>query len=115
MEEDDLRALCRNFCQYYKPSKNEDNKCKGYLVAKELIEKGKDLSFVKTDTALDDKTVSILSENLCPSCSFYENDCDFAADVDTAPPCGGFIFLVHLIVKKIIEVEDVLNPNYNGK
>lgn len=115
MKEDELREICRNFCKYYKPSKNEDIKCNGYLVVRELIKKGKDLGFERTDTTLDDGTTRMLSENLCPSCSFYENDCDFAEHVENAPPCGGFIFLGCLIIKKIIEVEDVLNPNYNGK
>lgn len=115
MAQKDLTELCRNFCHYYKPSKNEEIKCKGYLVVRELTKKGKDLDLERTDVPLDDGTVRILSENLCSSCSFYENDCDFAAHVESAPPCGGFIFLVHLINKQIIRVEDVLNPNYNGK
>jgi hypothetical protein len=113
--ENDLRDLCRKFCRYYKPSKNEDVKCMGYLVVREMMEKGKDLSFDRSDTLLDDRTVVKLYEILCRSCSFYDNDCDFAAHIQNAPPCGGFIFLGLMISKKVIRVEDVLNANYNVK
>ncbi|OGW33142.1 MAG: hypothetical protein A2X59_05935 [Nitrospirae bacterium GWC2_42_7] len=107
MEETDLRELCRNFCHYYKPLKNEDFKCRGYLVVMELINKGKNLSFDKTDAILDEGTIRMLSKKLCLSCSFYENDCDFAAHVEKAPPCGGFIFLGHLVSEEVLKVEDM--------
>jgi len=41
------------------------------------------------------------------SCSFFDNDCDFAAHIETAPPCGGFIFLSQLVSEEIIKVEDM--------
>lgn len=107
MEEDELRELCRNFCHYYKPEKKKEIKCRGYLVVKQMMDKGRDLSFDRTETILDDDTIGMLSEKLCRSCSFYEHDCDFAAHIKSAPPCGGFIFLATAIINKIIVVEDV--------
>ena len=107
MKEDDLTELCRNFCHYYKPEKNENIKCRGSLVVREMIDKGKDLCFDRTDALLEDETLRILSVNLCPSCSFFDNDCDFAAHIETAPPCGGFIFLSQLVSEEVIKVEDM--------
>ena len=37
--------LCRNFCPYYKPSKDEELACLGFSVIERLIGKGWAISF----------------------------------------------------------------------
>jgi len=55
---------------------------------------------------------------MCILCPFYEDDCDFAMEYRSneegfseSPPCGGFIFLGHLLEKNIIGIDDIRNIN----
>jgi len=104
----DLRDyLCSNFCAYYKPSKDEEPACRGSLVLKRLLENGKNISFEKSAKRSSPLTEGVLRKVLCLTCPFYEGDCDFILQEGEALPCGGFIFLGHLIERGIIGVDDV--------
>jgi hypothetical protein len=70
-------ALCRNFCPYYKPSKNEELACMGYLVVKRLLNKGRKIFFEKSQKKLDEATEEALVRIMCGECSFYKDGCDF--------------------------------------
>lgn len=103
------KNLCQKICSYYKPSKNEDLACMGFLVIEKMLKKGKDVPFQKADKKLKEQTEEKLIRHMCPTCPFYENDCDFVKQQKGAPPCGGLILLGHLLEKNIISVDDIGN------
>ncbi len=101
--------LCLQFCPYYKPSKNEELSCKGFLVVEELIREGREISFIKSDKLLEAGTEKILRETLCVSCPFNESDCDYAQQEEGASPCGGFLLLGELLETQIVTVDNIKN------
>jgi hypothetical protein len=102
-------TLCRNFCKYYKPGKNENLACQGFVVVHRLIGKGKQLSQAKPQrTAVPDvKTVEGLKGRVCGACSFHESDCDFVLSGGTASPCGGSVLLFHLLGNGDLTLEEL--------
>ena len=102
-----VKNLCVNFCSYYKPSKKEELACRGFVVVKKLIEMGKQIPFEGSDGRTSPLTEEDLRNVLCPTCPFYDNDCDFILQEGDAMPCGGFIFLGHLIEKGAVCIDDV--------
>ncbi len=116
MDRKELRRLvCKAHCAYYKPLKDEGLACLGFLVIERLFEKSGDRPSGKPEKLSWTITESILSEDLCVGCPYRAEDCDFAAEVEGALPCGGFIFLGILLEKKILSrhelqktVKDVL-------
>ena len=48
-------GLCRNFCPYYKPSKDEELACLGFTVIERLIGKGWTIPFDTPDNGCEDK------------------------------------------------------------
>jgi hypothetical protein len=117
--------ICKSYCQYYKPSKEEDIACMGFVVAGRLVEEGILAALTpvpgphgeEDETGLPcEDTSEKLRNQMCPVCPFYENDCDFIsfhrhntpdARQVNAMPCGGFLFLGRLIDRKIIDIRDV--------
>jgi hypothetical protein len=104
-----IKNLCGNFCSYYKPSKDEELACRGFVVVKKLIETGKKVHFEALNSRAGLQTEEGLRKVLCPGCPFYECDCDFILQEGEARPCGGFIFLGLLIEKGMICIDDVRN------
>jgi len=115
--------ICRKFCHYFKPSKEEDLACLGFVLAELLIERGMKYSSGLPVRTPDEKTEEILVRSICMKCPFYEEDCDYAMDCrirngdeagihtdkENPPPCGGFIFLGLLIEGKIVSIDDITN------
>jgi hypothetical protein len=101
-----LEKLCREFCTYYKSSKNNELACMGYIVAERLLNKNVNIPFDKPEK-LDVVTEKKLAQSLCPACPFYENDCDFVQS--GLAPCGGFILLGNLLEKNTISIDDIRN------
>ncbi len=99
--------LCLQFCPYYKPSKNEELACKGFLVVKGLIKEGKEIPFIKSDKLFESDTEKILRENLCIPCLYYESDCDYAQEEEGAYPCGGFLLLGKLLETQVLSVDNI--------
>jgi hypothetical protein len=102
-------TLCRNFCQYYKPGKNEELACQGFVVVHRLIGKGKQLSQEKPrrTEVPDARTVEGLKGRVCGACSFHEADCDFVLSGGTASPCGGYVLLFHLLGSGDLTLEEL--------
>lgn len=101
-----LKKLCREFCHYYKPSKNSELACMGSIVVERLLNKNLNIPFDKPKK-FDIVTEKKLEQTLCPPCPFYENDCDFVQS--GLAPCGGFILLGDLLEKNIISIDDIRN------
>jgi hypothetical protein len=104
-----VKNLCGNFCVYYKPSKDEELACRGFVVIKKLIEAGKQVPFEGSNKRPGPRTEEVLKKVLCPTCPFYGGDCDFILQEGDAMPCGGFIFLGLLIETGMICIDDVRN------
>ncbi len=106
--------VCKNYCHYYKPAKDEKLACKGLLVIERIIENGGEIPLdmldlsAKSDRIINHNTKEILFKNICISCPFYESDCDFAEQKEDSKPCGGFIFLGLLLEEDIISVDDIV-------
>ena len=103
------KKLCENFCSYYKPSKDSELACMGFIVTERLVKSGKKIPFDKSEQGSDIAVGEKLILNMCASCAFYESDCDFILKEGNALPCGGFIFLERLIVKRIVTIDDIRN------
>ena len=111
--------LCEKFCAYFNPSKKENLACEGFVVIGRLLSKGKNIAFDKPDKVYDYRMQGMLTQTLCVVCPFYANDCDFILAAPSAAfnekekekpsPCGGFIFLTHLLENNIIKIDDIRN------
>ena len=102
-------TLCRNFCRYYKPGKNEELACQGFVVVHRLIEKGRRLSQdrPRRTSVPDARTIEGLKGRVCSACSFREADCDFILSGGTASPCGGYALLYHLLGSGDLTLEEL--------
>jgi hypothetical protein len=91
--------LCRNFCAYYRPGKNEDLLCQGFLVVHRLLQSGRRFSLERpVRTAVPDRrSAEGLRKRVCAVCSFRAADCDYIATEGAAAPCGGIALLSHLL------------------
>jgi hypothetical protein len=103
------RTLCVNFCKYYKPGRNEEFACQGFVVVHGLIKKGRKLSQERPGIAAvpDARTLEGLKGRVCSACEFREADCDFALSNGTAAPCGGFALLSHLLGSGDLMLEEI--------
>lgn len=102
-------TLCRNFCKYYKPGRNEELACQGFVVVRRLIGKGRQLSQERPrrTSAPDARTVDGLKGRVCAACIFRETDCDFVLSGGTASPCGGYVLLLHLLGSGDLTLEEL--------
>src|SRR3990172_9206857 len=100
------QTLCLKFCSYYKPGKNEELACKGYMVVERLLREGKGLAIESNKNDSKPVSADTLVKTLCIACDFHEQDCDFMQD-RAARPCGGFILLERLLGSGVITLEDI--------
>ena len=102
------KRLCKNFCPYYKPSKDKGLACKGFSVIEKLLKGGKNISFQKSEKIPGREIKEMLVQTMCITCPFYENDCDFIQQRKNAPPCGGFLLLGQLLESDSITIDDII-------
>jgi hypothetical protein len=92
-------TLCRNTCIYYKPGKNEDMMCQGFVVVHTLLQSGKKLPLARPADAPKPgaETIDELRRRICAVCAFRVDGCDFVLTGGEAVPCGGFSLLSYLV------------------
>jgi len=102
------QALCSQFCAYYKPGKNEELACQGYVVVERLLQAGMVIAFKRTGSGPDpdQATIEALVRHLCMFCDFHEQDCDFMQD-RTASACGGFVLLAQLLASNALSINEI--------
>lgn len=100
------QKLCAGFCCYYKPGKNEELLCRGYEVVERLEQKKIKINFNKTGKKQGQELVEALVKELCVTCSFFAQDCDFMLD-RSKDPCGGFILLIQNFESGAIILADI--------
>jgi hypothetical protein len=103
------RTLCRNTCSYYKPGKNEDLMCQGFMVVHALLQSGKKLPLARPADAprAGAGTVEGLRKRICTVCSFRVDGCDFVLTGGEAVPCGGFSLLSYLVESGDVTLVDI--------
>jgi hypothetical protein len=110
-----IEEICVKYCPYYKPSKDEALGCRGLIVVRQLIQKGRIVPIEQSGLPIQDghsggdSAALNLIRNMCPRCEFHEKDCAFAAKEAGSSPCGGFIVLRHLLEADIIDIDDIEN------
>ncbi|UCE79366.1 MAG: hypothetical protein JSV13_01670 [Nitrospiraceae bacterium] len=113
MSDNDLiQNLCGTWCSYYKPGKDEELACKGFIVVKQMMRNMVTIPFEKPDESdqarqLLSDSAARLASSLCPVCSFSAEDCDFADRLEGARPCGGFLLLMQFMEKKTVNIDDI--------
>ena len=100
------REVCVRLCSYYKPGRNEELACGGYVVLERLALQGTSISRTIMKEPRDRTGEELLVRRLCMACPFHEQDCDFMEDREL-PPCGGFLLLSQLLAANEISIEDV--------
>ncbi len=102
-------TLCRALCAYYKPGRNEELACQGYLVVQELVRRGRKLRQERPAPLLSPGAAvrKGLEERVCGRCSFRVQDCDYSATGGAAAACGGFLLLAHLLAAGELVLEDL--------
>lgn len=105
------KRLCNIFCPYYKPSKDNALFCRGFSVVEKLLQEGKKINFLKSEGVLDRATEEMLVHNMCFTCPFYEEDCDFIRHRKNFPPCGGFTMLGQLLESDTITIDDIIRKS----
>ncbi len=100
------QAVCLRLCSYYKPGRNEELACRGYLVLERLALQGVPLRGAKAEQPRNRIGEERLVSTLCMACPFHEHDCDFMEN-NALPPCGGFLLLMQLMGTKDISIDDV--------
>lgn len=102
-------TICLNLCSYYKPGKSEELACQGYVVVQRLISRGKALSQTRPARLVCPavETLKGLRDRVCLRCSFREQDCDYIATGGSAPSCGGFLLLSHLVGSGELTLDEI--------
>jgi hypothetical protein len=110
MEKDAIiKGVCVKHCRYYKPSKDEALSCRGFLVIEHLLQQGKEITCGEQRISVGPHTEETLVGNLCVSCPFSPDDCDFRLKKKGSSPCGGFLVLGRLIEAGGISIDDIRN------
>lgn len=100
------QKLCSPFCVYYKPEKNEELMCRGYDVVERLLHRNNKVVFSPSGKQREAALVEALVQELCLTCPFSAQDCDFMQD-RAANPCGGFVLLAQNIESGVLMLADV--------
>ncbi len=109
-----INIICKNFCRFYKPEKDETLACRGFnlvlnLIGEEKINEARILeitNFTLSDYPFDE----LLKERLCKKCDFVIDGCAFRDEIyhgEKKIPCGGYLLLSNLLSKGILGIEDV--------
>jgi hypothetical protein len=100
------QKVCLQYCSYYKPGKDEALACRGYSVVERFLREGKILALDGHGRERKPGTAELMIKAMCTACDFFEQDCDFMQD-RSAPPCGGFVLLEHLLRTGMITIEEL--------
>ena len=104
------KNVCERFCSYYKPGRSGESACLGFLVIKDLAGKNSRIEIPPPGTGQPEAAAD---REMCEYCGYRAGDCDFAAGITGAPPCGGFILIELLLQKRILTAAEVLDSARN--
>ena len=101
-----VQKLCKPYCTYYKPDRNEDLLCRGAFIFNRLVQAGRQIVPAKLGVQPNPATIELIINKMCISCDFHEHDCDFMADHHTSA-CGGFVLLSQLVMSGEIVIDEI--------
>jgi hypothetical protein len=104
------QTLCLKYCAYYKPGRNEELACRGFLVVEQLMRSVEAGVYDNLNVEIDRSTADTIIQKICMDCDFYEKDCDFMQD-RAAPPCGGMVILTQLLKANRVSFEEIAAAN----
>lgn len=109
-----IDIICKNFCKFYKPEKDEALACRGFDLVLNLVGEGKindaRISEITNFTLSDYPFDELLKEHLCKKCDFVIDGCAFRDESyhgEKKVPCGGYILLTMLLSKKVLTAKDI--------
>ncbi|MEJ5329653.1 MAG: radical SAM protein [Desulfobaccales bacterium] len=94
-------SICRHYCAFYRPERDEAEKCLGWVVAAHLLQESSELAAALEGAAPKpgSEAMAAVAQALCQYCAFRQHGCDFARGEAGAPPCGGGLALAGLLVQ----------------
>lgn len=111
-----IEQLCAEHCAFYRPDKEEDLACHGFVVLLKLLELRKEVPASVAKSRLIQGTEDDLFRSLCLTCSFFKGDCDYASWKrgdssdqmrEEVHPCGGFLFLGYCIDHGSLDIRTI--------
>ena len=111
-----IRNVCAGCCSFYKPGKDEELACKGFLVLGDLTLRWDEIAVNSQKKMIQGETRDNLYRILCVHCPFFDDGCDFAAGrrgetreaaQEDAAPCGGFLFLGACLEQGSIDIQTI--------
>ena len=103
------KKICQARCNYYKPNRKDEERCRGFELASLLLSE-KALPTTSGVGPFDPSYKrSFLRKVLCERCPFFVDGCDFVSD-DGPPgamPCGGLALISALLKNAAIEESEV--------
>lgn len=94
------RIICRGFCSFYKPRKNNSFRCGTYDFLKETLSTDElreaALAAIRRLDYSRDKEIKHI---ICDRCAFLADGCDFRMG-RRSPPCGGYVIVERLFKQR---------------
>jgi len=118
------KEICQAHCNYYKPSRVEDERCRGFrlaslLLSQEALPEVRNSAVGPFDPSYEK---SFLRKTVCDHCPFLVDGCDFTSG-DGPPgamPCGGLVLISSLLKNATIRegdlqlVDDIDRKDYSS-
>lgn len=91
------KTVCERFCTFYKPDRDEPQKCGTYDFLRKNLTEGEVESISRiTPREIDRSCDGSIRDMVCAKCDFLADGCDYRAGVDS-PPCGGYTIIAHML------------------
>jgi len=101
--------ICKGYCNYYKPNRLEDERCRGFTLSQKLFSTKalpENIPGGPFDSLFQKQ---FLRSMVCLPCPFFADGCDFVSS-DGPPhndPCGGLKLLSLLLKASVIDEADL--------
>jgi len=102
--------VCRDHCPFYKPTRTEEDRCRGYSLIRVIARQWAPPAPSKMAEPFDSSFKKLFLHNhVCTYCTFLIDGCDFTSPdpPDGCLPCGGVILLSRLLREGFLLEEDI--------
>jgi hypothetical protein len=94
------RIICRGFCSFYKPRRNNSFRCAAYdFLAENLSTEELRLAALDAIRRSDYTRDRDIRSIVCKRCAFLSDGCDFRRG-RRSPPCGGYAIVEWLFKRQ---------------